>query len=150
MLQEYVHFEVVQPAQIAAPVALDAALIDDEYSLPFTGVGNLPRTWRFVSGDVPPGMVFDTDSGVYTGIPTEVGAFTIGIQNEHGSATRTYTHEVHRPDPRTIRIINSETFWEVQPEDGLPVEDVDGHDVFRQLEQTTDHALTPAGPQGSG
>ncbi len=152
MVQKFVAFDIVQPAQIAAPVEIGPTMVDEEYSLPFTGVGNLDRTWHFMGGEVPPGMVFDTDSGIYTGTPATVGAytFTIGIQNDYGSATRTYTHEVHRPHPRTIRIGNGDTAWDIDPDDGLPVQDIETHDVFEQLEQGTDHSLTPAGPQGNG
>lgn len=63
---------------ICAPPAGELGA-DYTYTYTATG-GTAPYTFSVVSGTLPPGLSLDEDTGVLSGIPTEEGSFSFGIQ----------------------------------------------------------------------
>lgn len=51
--------------------------VNANYSAGISSTGGVtPLTWRLVSGSVPPGLTFNTNSGQITGVPTLAGAYS--------------------------------------------------------------------------
>ncbi len=150
--QDAVIFEIVRPPFITAPGELKDMQVDTHRGLAFEAFGSVPLTWSVASGDVPPGMSLDAESGGFAGSVSRAGrwTFTVQAENIHGSHQRTFTQTVLRPLPRTITVTVPDTDWMIAPEDGLPVEE-DGDDrIFDHVDPEVDHTLTPTPVQPSG
>jgi hypothetical protein len=83
---------------ITAPAAALADGIVDMAATPVTvaASGTAPITYTITSGALPPGLIFNAQTGVYSGTPTTPGsyAFTITAANSAGSDSRAFTQAV--------------------------------------------------------
>jgi hypothetical protein len=63
------------------------------YQLVISRNNNSPVLWEVVGGNLPPGLVLHSRTGVIEGVPTENGVFTftVRISNFGGYTTRTFT-----------------------------------------------------------
>jgi hypothetical protein len=66
-----------------APVALNVS-------------GTEPLTWSVSAGSLPPGLILNANTGIYSGTPTTAGsyAFTISVTNSAGSGSRAYVQQI--------------------------------------------------------
>jgi len=90
-------------------VDLDDGIVGIPYSHTFTANGATPFTWSHTSGDLPPGLSFDTITGTLSGNPTISGTynFSIRVNNIGGYAEEAFTLTVlARPIITTI-VLNS-------------------------------------------
>jgi hypothetical protein len=56
--------------------------------LPLTAWGGTePYRWTIIQGEVPPGMTFDGDAGLFTGTPTQAGTFQVHLQVRDASVS---------------------------------------------------------------
>lgn len=69
----------INPPPVILTSSLPAGIIGENYSqtLSMTG-GTLPVTWS-ISGGLPPGLQFNTSTGVISGSPTNSGTYTINV-----------------------------------------------------------------------
>jgi hypothetical protein len=92
--------DIVEAADLViSPTTLPDPLEGFNYSQTFTATGGTaPYTFTISGGTVPGGLTLNTN-GVFSGIPTTVGVFTITVRAQDSSATprvgtRTYTFQV--------------------------------------------------------
>jgi hypothetical protein len=66
-----------------APVALNVS-------------GTEPLTWSVSAGSLPPGLMLNANTGIYSGTPTTAGSysFTISATNSAGSGSRAYVQQI--------------------------------------------------------
>jgi large repetitive protein len=70
-------FNVVGQVTIAAPSPIPTAVIGQAYSLQLTASGgDSPYTYALVSGTMPPGLTLSASTGLISGTPTTIGAYT--------------------------------------------------------------------------
>ncbi len=78
---------------IAPPVITSTSLpngvVGAPYSATLTGSGGAaPYTWSIVSGQLPPGLTLDPNSGVISGSPKLAGAFTVRVDLTDANSTK--------------------------------------------------------------
>ena len=74
-------------------VDLDDGIVGVPYSHTFTAHGAEPLTWSHTSGDLPPGLSFDPETGILSGNPTISGTynFSIRVDNIGGYAEESFS-----------------------------------------------------------
>ena len=89
------------PAITLTPASLPALLVGGAFSQPISPVGGAgPWCWTIETGTLPPGITFDTGTGLLSGTPTTGGtyAFTISATDANGcEGSRAYTLQVDCP-----------------------------------------------------
>jgi hypothetical protein len=94
-----VKFSITIATKLTVTVgSLPPATVGTAYAYQLTASGGTPSGWDVSSGSLPSGVGL-TSSGLLTGTPTEVGAWTFTVRATDGSRsdTRTLTLEVLRP-----------------------------------------------------
>lgn len=80
--------------------ALPTATLGQGYSTRVRAAGGAGEfTFALVSGELPQGMIFDADSAELTGIPLEVGTFSLEIEATSGAASGSKTFDFQVLDP---------------------------------------------------
>lgn len=84
---------VVGVAPTISITELSAIKTGVEYTQAFSATGTAPITWKFVSGTLPEGIVFDEKNGVLHGNTLEGGEFSFSLRAENsvGADEREYT-----------------------------------------------------------
>jgi len=90
-------------------VNLDNGIVGIPYSHTFTAGGAAPFTWSQPSGDLPPGLVFDSATGTLSGNPTTSGIynFTIRVDNIGGYAEEAFSLTIFARPVITTMVLNS-------------------------------------------
>jgi hypothetical protein len=79
---------VINPKVTVTTEALNPTLLNQPYSVQLTATGAGSFTWSLASGTPPPGIGLST-TGLLSGTPTQVGAFTFTVQARDGSRSDT-------------------------------------------------------------
>ncbi|MFH1530797.1 MAG: Ig domain-containing protein [Pseudomonadota bacterium] len=73
--------------------------VDEDYTATMAATGGvLPYEWVLLTGDLPPGLDLDAETGVISGVPGAAGAypFTVAVQDATDALdSRTYTVTIH-------------------------------------------------------
>lgn len=87
-----------RPRIMSPDSALPPAALSVPYSVTFISAGTNVM-WSVSAGMLPPGLMLDATSGVYSGTATTTGsyAFTVTASNDFGSDSRDYTQTVTVP-----------------------------------------------------
>jgi large repetitive protein len=94
---------VASPTLFVTPAALAPATAGTAYQQAVTTAGGVAPYRHAVSGTLPSGVVFDGDSGVFSGTPTQAGSFALAVTvtdstiGTPGSVVQNYTLEVTSP-----------------------------------------------------
>lgn len=87
------------------PASLPAAIAGSPYNQTVTATGGVgPYTYAIIAGSLPPGLTFNTSTGLISGIPTGQGTFSVTIQatDVNGDiGSRAYATFQVRPNPAT-------------------------------------------------
>jgi large repetitive protein len=87
------------------PASLPAAVDGKPYKQTVVASGGTaPYTYSIIAGALPPGLTFNTATGVISGIPTGTGTFSVTIQAldiNGDTGSRTYAGFQVRPNPVT-------------------------------------------------
>jgi uncharacterized protein YhjY with autotransporter beta-barrel domain len=90
---------------IINPASLPAAVQGTPYSQVVTATGGTaPYTYAIIAGSLPPGLTFNTTTGLISGTPTGLGSFSVTIQafDINGDiGSRAYAAFTVRPNPAT-------------------------------------------------
>ena len=66
---------------VVSTTGLPAGMVNEEYHAAINSIGgSRPYTWDMIGGTMPPGIDFDTDTGVISGTPLEAGSFNFTMQ----------------------------------------------------------------------
>jgi hypothetical protein len=126
--------------------------VADPYSATLQASGRAPFRWSVSSGNLPPGLSLNAESGVLSGTPTLHGTFTFEITVTDGnqpplSASRSFTVNIELPPlpPLNITQIQDTVTPASQPSFGLQLgqpypAELNG---TAQLEFTPDEGLPP-------
>ena len=102
-----VQFTLIITTPSIIDVNLDDGIEDVFYSHTFTAEGAVPFTWSHTSGDLPPGLSFDPETGTLSGNPTANGTynFSIRVDNIGGYAEESFTLRIFaRPIIATLAL----------------------------------------------
>ena len=87
------------------PTTLPAAVQGSLYSQIVTATGGTgPYTYAIIAGALPPGLMFNTATGLISGTPTGIGTFSVTIQAQDSVgdiSSRAYAAFQVRPNPAT-------------------------------------------------
>lgn len=89
-------------------VKAPAATVDQPYSLQLSAVGTntaeCPITWSFANNKYPAGLMIDSETGLISGTPKEIGNFSVKVKAENniGSATKSISIKVNGEAPEIL------------------------------------------------
>ena len=69
---------------MSSSVPPSAAVVGSAYGHTYTAVGNPTPTYELATGDLPPGLTLDSDTGVLTGTPTTAGTYAFAVRARNG------------------------------------------------------------------